>query len=222
MTIELKRRSFFALFLLFSIAAFVGGCTCRGPRGSPIGAGAELFPPDLQSQPVKLSLGGIVMDEAIMQVESLGSRRTLLIRNQDVTIDKEVYEVDSDGISLVELGSGSGAGDQFEPPLILMKFPALEGQKIEWKGSIRFGNVRAVTAEATSSTETELLSMATGSAQTIRVTVDLRLESGAPEQAKRRLEFWFVNGLGPVKRDFGANQIREPRLRKEEKAQSEG
>lgn len=216
MTLQWMRRlTASSVALPFAVA--ISGCTCvRGPGGSPIGAGVELFPPDLPTQPVMLNLGGIVMDEAQMQVESDGARRTLLIRNQDVTIDKEVYEVDKQGISLVAFGSGAGAGDQFDPPLKLIAFPAREGQKLEWKGSLRFGNVRAVKGEAVSSTETELLSMATGSAQAIRVTVDLRLESGTPEQARRRLEFWFVNGRGPVKRDFGANQTREPRLPKAE------
>jgi len=31
-----------------------------------------------------------------------------------------------------------------------------------------------------------------------------------PKEALRRLDFWFADGLGPVKRDYG-NQVREPR-----------
>ncbi|MCW5946201.1 MAG: hypothetical protein KIT74_04145 [Fimbriimonadales bacterium] len=190
---------------------FTGGCSCSGKgTGSPIGASEELFPSASGKQPITLNLGGIMLDRAELEVESKGNSRTLRILNEGVEIEREVYRVDSSGISLESLGTGSG--DQFDPPLTLIRFPAKKGDSVEWEGSYRYGNIRAVNAKATSTTQTEQVSLATGSAEAIRVTVELELSDGSPNPAKRKLDFWFVNGSGPVKRDFGLNQTREPRV----------
>ncbi len=194
-----------------ALILFATGCVCsRGSGGSPIGAGAELFPATLESQPITMNLGGIVLAEAHLDFEAKNGERTLLIRNEEVVIEKEVYQVDDQGIALARIGPGEG--DQFDPPLTLIRFPAKEGDKVEWKGSQRFGATRGVNATAVSTTQTEVVSLATGSAQAIRVDVEITLDDGSPQKSKRRLEFWFVNGSGPVKRDFGASQVREPRL----------
>jgi hypothetical protein len=196
---------------VFAASLFTGGCSCSGKgTGSPIGASEELFPSASGKQPITLNLGGITLDRAELQFESKGINRTLKVINEGVEIEREVYRVDSGGIFLESLGTGSG--DQFDPPLTLIRFPAKKGDSVEWEGTYRYGNIRAVEAKATSTTQTEQVSLATGSAEAIRVTVELELSDGSPNPAKRKLEFWFVNGSGPVKRDFGLNQTREPRV----------
>ena len=66
-------------------------------------------------------------------------------------------------------------------------------------------------ASATVSTSTETLRLTTtGSTPSVLVVVDLEIESGGQEPAKRKLRFWFVKDRGVVQRQFGIGSTREP------------
>jgi hypothetical protein len=185
--------------------ALFAGCGSSGQTGAALEQVDDFFPMKIEPGPVNLKLANVEI-KAMATVAADGLNRTLTLTRNGAALEREVFEVTSDRIAIVELGSG----ERFSPPLTLLRFPMKIGDRFDWTGKLLVGN-RPLDSQAAATTETSRLDLATGSLETVHVTIQLRISDGSPKPAERKLEFWFARGKGPVKRDYGG-QIREPRL----------
>lgn len=185
------------------IACLAIGCA-RETTGARIDRSGNYFP-ETFSGPVTLTLANVeVPAEAVLT--NHGSAYALAIQRNGVTLEEEVYDVDTKGISAVQLGTG----ERLDPPLPLLELPMRIGEEFGWTGDVIVGSTK-IPAEATISTERSRPDLPTGPVEAVHVVVILRMMDGTPKEALRRLDFWFADGLGPIKRDYG-NQVREPRV----------
>jgi hypothetical protein len=183
---------------------FVGACIDEGGLDlDRIDRSQDLFP-DKFDMPITLRLANVeIPAEAKMDVS--GSTRTIKISRDGVPIEEEVYVVTSEMIAVKALGTG----EAFDPPLVLFKLPLTIGEFFEWTGKIDQAGP-PISATAKSVTSRDRPDLPTGPRETLRVAVELKIDDGSPKPALRNLDFWFAEGAGPIRRDFG-NQIRTPR-----------
>jgi hypothetical protein len=119
-------------------------------------------------------------------------------------IDEEIYSYDDTSFRYV----GSRL-EEFDPGIPLFKFPFTVGDKWEWSGVYRTGGIERKST-ATIATVAERLATVGGEFSTVRVNVELSLESGAQEKAERKLTFWCAPKRGIVRREFQFGTTREP------------
>ena len=154
--------------------------------------------------PVTMRLANVLIEaEAKMKID--GTTRTIEISSDGVPIEDEVYVVTRDSIAIKSLSTS----ESFDPPLVLIKMPLTIGDTYEWEGKIDFAGP-ALESTATVVTSKDTPDLPTGPRETVRVAVELRIDDGSPKPAIRKLEFWFAEGVGPIRRDYG-NQLRTPR-----------
>lgn len=102
------------------------------------------------------------------------------------------------------------AGEIYDPPVIIAKAPMRVGDKWEWTGNMKAGDV-AHPAKATISTSTDQIWIPNSPAvDAVKITVDFSIDGGGPTPAKRNLSFWLAPKVGVVKRTFGSSSQREP------------
>jgi len=189
--------------MLIPLLAFVAGCTGSSTDFDKIERSQDFFPTKFE-MPVTLKLANVEIEaEAKMQTE--GTTRTIMISKDGVPIEEEVYEVTTQQIAIKSMGTG----ETFEPPLPLIKFPMSVGDTFDWDGKIVFAGHELI-GKAKIVTSRDTPDLATGPRETLKVSVELELSDGSPKPAKRRLDYWFAEGVGPVRRDYG-NQVRTPR-----------
>lgn len=116
-------------------------------------------------------------------------------------IDEEVYEVKDQAVYLRR-----AAGENFEPAVMLIKFPLSVGDKYEWKGKLAC-DLEKIDGNATVLTSTDFVRLKDKSQDAIKVEMNLTFGKGA----SRKLSFWFVKGKGVLRTEMFKN-IREPRL----------
>ena len=185
------------------IAAVTGCLDDRSLDLNRIELTQDLFP-DTFDMPVTLRLANVIIEaEAKMVVD--GNTRTIKISRDGVPIEDEIYIVTRESVSIKSLGTG----EAFDPPLVLFKMPLNIGDTYEWKGKIDFAGP-SVESSASVVTSKDTPDLPTGPRETVRVAVELRIDDGSPQPAVRKLDFWFAEGVGPIRRDFG-NQLRTPR-----------
>ena len=103
-----------------------------------------------------------------------------------------------------------GNGDEtYTPPIPLLKFPLEVGDSWTWAGNFNWGN-RDRKAPAEISTESERLNTLAGEFGTVKVTVEIEIESGGEKPVGYTLHFWFAPKRGLVRREFANNTTREP------------
>lgn len=137
-----------------------------------------------------------------------GTQRTLTLFRHGKPLEKEVYNVTTEKVELVEIPPGQ----KFDPPIPLLWEDMRAGEVRKWKG--RLTNLSPeVTISAEVSAARAPLTTEMGPAESIHVRVVLTFDDRSPRPAERTLNFWFVKEEGPIKRDFGA-QIREPKATK--------
>jgi hypothetical protein len=187
----------------------LGGTACKKPvevrtgTGPYIAAKADLGPDASPGTRAKLMMGGTPMDVEVKTTASEGVFNIELWYGGEV-FETEGYQSQSDNFALV-----NAAGETYEPPIALLRFPMNVGDSWDWKGKMMTGPV-AHDAEATVTTSSDKVDMGGSQADAVRVDLDLRMDSGTDKPALRRLEFWFVKGKGVVKREFGSSTSREP------------
>lgn len=91
-------------------------------------------------------------------------------------------------------------GDFFEPPIPLLKFPMTVGDQWTWTGENLSGDLHKASAKITTSEQPT----------TVRVQVELALDSGTGVPAKRTMTFVFAPGRGVVRREIGESSTRIP------------
>jgi hypothetical protein len=195
---------------LFIAALTVFAGACQSPTsqiGPTISRGEEFFPDKWQDKQVTLRLASLEVDAEATLTKS-GTRRKLTIVRDGTVLEEEVYDVTTEGIGVVALGSG----EQFSPPIPLLAFPMQVGQSFEWKGDLLLAT-REIRSNADVATERSVIDIASGTTETVLSTVTLRMQDDSGRPAIRKLRFWFAKGRGIIKRDYG-NQVREPRAGK--------
>lgn len=184
------------LLLSILLVPFVLGCTHGGgfsvtradinmETGSTtqqtLLVGATKIPVDVEQK--------IAPDKVVERINSHGEE-----------FEEEQYHLSNNGLDLIKASDAV-----FTAPLPLLKFPASAGQTSTWSGVVQEGaTTRAATAEVVSSAD-ELKT--NPPLETIKVTVNLSLNSGGPVPAKRKLEFWFSRA-GLIKRAFDLGTTR--------------
>lgn len=190
--------------LITLLAASVAGCvTGSSVDFDKIERTQDFFPATFE-MPVTLRLANVAIEaDAKMTVD--GTTRTIKIVKDGVPIEEEVYVVTTDQVAVKSMGTG----ETFDPPLPLIKFPMSVGDAFDWEGKIVFaGHELAGKAKAVTSRDTP--DLATGPRETLKVAVQLEISDGSPKPAIRKLDYWFAEGVGPIRRDYG-NQVRTPR-----------
>ncbi|MER3462135.1 MAG: hypothetical protein C4342_03785, partial [Armatimonadota bacterium] len=166
------------------------GCTCGGGRiGDTIDYGDDFFP-DTWKHPDAVWQVGTMRSDATIRVRKESNTRFLELLHADRVVESEAYEVTTEQIALVHWWDES---ERFEPPIPLLKFPMTLPSNWEWKGKHRIGS-RALDAEAKVSAAKETLDLATGTTETVKITVTLTTKDGSGTEKERTLTFWFAPG----------------------------
>ncbi|MCB0824847.1 MAG: hypothetical protein KDC26_01545 [Armatimonadetes bacterium] len=172
---------------------------------SPISEAQSLNP---EAAPPKL--GNLVLAGTLVPVDVKATREgnTLLIEclSRDTVVEREKYSFSDKVFAIV-----SGPSDVFEPPIAIIQYPMDIGSESSWAGKVRTGT-NSNPAKAIIKSSQEPVNEDFGSFQALKVTVDLRIDTGSPEQSEARLQFWFKPGEGMIMREFGAVSKREPRI----------
>ena len=126
------------------------------------------------------------------------------INTQGEELEQEQYRLTDSEFDLVRADT-----DVFSPPIPLLKFPSSPGPSWDWKGTAKEGATDRSATAAVASSQLVLLFGDTRE-RVDKVIVHLSIDSGTPVPAKRDLSFWFIEGRGLVKREFGAGSTRSP------------
>ncbi|CAN5525028.1 hypothetical protein BH11ARM2_BH11ARM2_01610 [soil metagenome] len=154
--------------------------------------------------PAVLSLAGVPMAVAVVG-KKVGDDIVVESQRHGSVVDREVYTVTNESVSLKE-----AAGEAYEPPITLLKFPMNVGCGWTWTGSTAAGTDTR-QAKAAIVTESAKVAEKGGNVPAVKATVDLDLASeDGTGTVKRRLSFWFVEGRGVIRREFGDESVREP------------
>ena len=152
-----------------------------------------------------LVVAGTEVPVSIEARDSEGKLHLDLIAH-DATFESETYLHDESQFAVIE-----AAGETYEPPLVLLKFPFSVGDAYTWEGSIVAGGIER-RASATISTSSDRIYEGQVPHETIKVLVDLQFRTdprSAP--AKRALQFWISPEKGVIQREFGTASVRKLR-----------
>jgi hypothetical protein len=152
----------------------------------------------------KLRLAGAVVPVEVVPRKK-GADFTLELRAHGSVFDSESYVSTEDAFSL-----RYAALEHYAPPIDLVRFPMNVGDEWEWTGTMTTADEpRKAKAKLTSSIVKSLVQGV--SRQAVKVDVALTiLPNGPGDTIERTLSFWFVEGKGIVRREFGTESIREP------------
>lgn len=173
----------------------------RHGSGIYIASSADLKP-DANPGPQKAIYAGTVIPVDVKTNTDNGIF-TIDLRYQGVSMEQEQYKSSPTEFDLV-----NAAGEQYTPPLPLLRFPMNAGDAWKWSGQMVTGPTSR-NASAQVSTREDKVDIGT-LADALVVQVDMSMDSGANTPATRQLSFWFVKGKGIVKREFGASTSRVP------------
>jgi len=212
----LRRPLLGALLCLTAVLSLGASCRSGGPTraeddfvlkgsGPRISTSRDLKPDAAPDKKAILSLAGAKVPVSIEQKKQGNRMSVELLAHGDV-IDHEDYETTPDAFSLVY-----AAGEIYNPPIKLLRFPMNIGDSWSWKGTMA-SEATAVQAEARITTMTSKVIVAGTSKPGVRVTVDIDILPASPkaDAIRRTLAFEFTSGSGVVRREFGNESLREP------------
>lgn len=188
----------------------LGGCH-SAPEAAPAGAigprlssSASLDPAAAPEPHEVLTLAGDKIPVEVAARQSNGAL-TLLIQAHGSVFDREEYRNDLDSFGL-----SYAAGERYEPPIPLLRFPMNVGQAWSWKGTMT-ESAAPIRAHADVRTSMSKLAIGGTPQSAVQVEVALYLQENPQEDPKRRdLTFWFVEGKGVARREFGTESARGP------------
>lgn len=161
----------------------------------------------LPGQEANLILAGTEVPVELREVKKEGQMVVVLEAHGQI-IEEERYVSDGDGFRFAGL-----SGETFDPPITLARFPMEVGKEWEWAGDACLGPIcKPATGKVTSTEET--LNLPGGVYRTVRIEVELVVDTGGKEKAARTLRFWVAPEHGIVRREFGFGSTREPRSHK--------
>ncbi len=115
----------------------------------------------------------------------------------------EVLEEEAYSITPAQFLLSKAAGETYTPAIPLLKFPMHLGDGWEWTGTTSTGAVQQPARASVSSAE-ENIAFGETFQSALRVDVVLKIGPEPRPHAERKLSFWFLEGKGVVKRDFGS------------------
>lgn len=203
-----------AASLLLGLAVAVGlGCNRpadpgNGPiepvkKGLSLQTSEDLAPATPPSEKAVLRLSGSPF-EVDLKTRHEGSDFVIELLNHDAEFEREEYVDSFDGFRLK-----AAAGESYEPPIDLLRFPMTVGDKWQWNGKIKL-NSDAAEAWADVETSEDTQYVGAVSVPAVRVRVTLRFASSPETEAERNLTFWFAPDRGLFKRQYDTVSIREP------------
>jgi hypothetical protein len=199
--------------LLVALMSLVGASCARtggsGASGTSGGSpdyvlASDLGPEKQYSEKAKLAIGRTMVVPVKVFYERAGTDLVVSLRAYEENFEQETYRLDGTTFQLI-----NAAGETYEPPIQLLKFPLTLGDNWKWTGKMISGG-EPRPAQADVSTSKDRLLLASGAVDSVLVQVQLKFESGGPTVAERRLSFWFVPGKGMAQRAFGDGSKREP------------
>jgi hypothetical protein len=199
--------------VILPVAVLVGtGLACREePTAKPEPPAGQQFSTSERLGPAEPPLGRAVVHlsgspfEVELRTERDQNKFRIVLLKDGTEFDREEY-VDSFEAFLMS----RAAGEFYEPPMELLRFPMQVGDSWQWEGSIRSGD-DAQPAKATVETAEDTQYVHGAPVQAVRVRVLLSFGSG--EQipvSKRTLTFWFAPKHGLFRRQYDTVSIREP------------
>lgn len=196
--------------LAFFALPFCSGCQGSKPEselvtkgtGAYIGSQKDLKPDDDPGVKAKMVMSGMVIPVDV-KTKTIAPDFAIDLWYEGELFEEEQYRTTPNEFQLV-----NAAGETYAPPIPLLRYPMNVGDAWKWSGQMITGPVGR-GAKATIRTQDDKVDMGAPT-DALRVEVDLSIESGATEPAMRRLTFWFVNGKGLVKRQFGDSTSRLP------------
>lgn len=187
------------------LVLLVSGCSGRqSGSGAKIETSQDLKPDATVPVKASLKIGEVNMPVEIRQKNELDTVR-LEIDAHGQTFETEVYRATEKSFDLVD-----AAGEIYDKPLPLLKFPMNVGDTWKWVGTMRSGDEPHKASATVTSASESIMVPSSGSTESVLVVVDLNIESGGPTPANRKLRFWFVKDRGLLKRQFGIGSSREP------------
>jgi hypothetical protein len=169
--------------------------------GAYIGTIDEISP--TKGIPTKAQMA-IEGSKVVVQLEAHeeGHDFEIELNTDDEHFDHEAYSVWPTQFSLEKV-----AGEEFDKPLTLLKFPMHVGETWDWQGYVSAdGDRLGATAHVATSQESVYIRSVPVTAIVSRVTLKIM----AKKPIERRLKFYFAKGYGLFKREFGDNSVREP------------
>lgn len=202
--------------VLFAAALLAAGLTafsCSG-RGASVSQGGEgpllaessaSFKPDAQpGWKAILSFFGTEIPVEVEEKRS-GAFVTLRLLSFGQEIEVERYRSTPDNFELVQM-----AGESFDPPLPLLKFPVHAGKQLPWKGKLIIGELGRDAEASIEARKEPFKAKGFEGVESLKITVELKIDGGAPTPAVRTLEFWFVESKGLLKREIDKGSSRIP------------
>jgi len=141
-----------------------------------------------------------------VKTERKGDQLTINLIAHGELFDFEKYIADSDHFAVA-----LAAGDEYSPPIPILTFPLNVGAgPTEWSGTIS-NELTPHKATAEIEVSTDNVTVGDAPVRTVRadVTINIEAYSDQPE-TERHLVFWFQEGKGLIKREFGSASTREP------------
>ena len=183
------------------LSVWLASCGNRdGSQARTIETPADLQPGAAPGSKANLVLKDIQIPVTVTH-KTKDNEVILTLETAGVPFEIERYLNEPKQFSFVglQLADTEASGEFYQPPVPLLKFPMNIGDSWEWSGkSVSGDQPHKGRAKITTSSQTSL----------VKVQVDLELESGGPNPAKRTLTFWFSPGKGVVKREFGESSSR--------------
>lgn len=174
------------------------------PTGALIRDKNEIKPGADPGKAALLRIDGLEVPVELSIVEEKPSDIVIKLWAHGELFEEERYSNPAGAFGLV-----NAAGETYEPPIPLLKFPMHVGDKLKWDGKMLTGPVgRNASARVTSSEDK--LEVGADRVRALLVEVELKISGGGPNPALRRLSFWFVPGKGLLRREFGVSTTREP------------
>jgi hypothetical protein len=127
----------------------------------------------------------------------------------DESYDQEVYDLRGGAFSIAE-----AAGERYEPPIPILKFPMVVGEPWEWSGQMSSGSV-PVPATGTIETFADRVYVCGMPVDCVIARVKLVLDATSNAPILREMTFYFSPDKGLFKREYGTQSIREPDCSKE-------
>jgi hypothetical protein len=197
------RLSWKRLSNLFLLAA-VWGCDqvqIHAPKGTYLGSVSDIGRVCPPGNETSFCIDGTVMPSQL-GTESEGTLRVIEIKDRDVTIDREQYEVAAKALLVRE------AGDEvYDPPIDIIRIPMYAGDSWKWSGNL-ISPSKPIPARAKVTTEDAQVPYQGKSVRAVLTTVELEILLDTPRS--RTMRFWVTKDYGIIKREFGTS-IRQPK-----------
>lgn len=186
------------------VASCLAGCTSghfvdvesRQPFAPKV---EEFLPLDLGTKNSTYSVDG-TRTNYVLKTKKDGTEVSFQAISEGTIVDEEIYDVNDQSIFLK-----AAAGENFEPPILLLKFPLRVGDHYPWKGKLCC-EIERISGTAMVTTSTDFVRGKDKSDDAIKAEMILKFGEGA----NRKLSFWFVKGKGILKTEMAKN-VREPK-----------